>query len=78
MTKDTGGAAFPRPAWTDSIYNARIHAQDDMTLRDYFAAKAMQGLCVNSATFSNSELNIKSISEWSYQFADAMLKAREL
>jgi hypothetical protein len=48
-----------------------------MTLRDEFAAKAMQGLCVNFATFSNSELNIKSISEWSYQFADAMLRARE-
>jgi hypothetical protein len=46
---------------------------DGMTLRDYFAAKAMQaiiGICPK--TLPNEELAIDA-----YQVADAMLKARE-
>jgi len=42
-----------------------------MTLRDYFAAKAMQGLCANGNT------NPFDISRAAYVVADAMLKARE-
>ena len=44
-----------------------------MTLRDYFAAKAMQG-------FMGSSWNVKSFEEMAskaYELADAMLKARE-
>jgi hypothetical protein len=37
MDKDTGGPAFPRPFSGTTQY-----AQEGMTLRDYFAAKAMQ------------------------------------
>ena len=54
---------------------------DGMTLRDYFAAKAMQGL------LSNPKLQAKILSEggcasgWietsAWAFADEMLKARE-
>jgi len=43
-----------------------------MTLRDYFAAKAMQGFAANlgpGATFETRANN-------AYQWADAMLKAR--
>jgi hypothetical protein len=47
-----------------------------MTLRDYFAAKAMQGL------FSHKPWNIvytpEDLAKESYQMADAMLKARGL
>ena len=42
-----------------------------MTLRDYFAAKAMQGLVANNNT------NPFEISKAAYVVADAMLKARE-
>lgn len=44
-----------------------------MTLRDYFAAKAMQGI------MSDADVTIgpAKIAEWAYQQADAMLKARE-
>jgi hypothetical protein len=42
-----------------------------MTLRDYFAAKAMQGLCANNNT------DPFVISKAAYIVADAMLKARE-
>ena len=41
-----------------------------MTLRDYFAAKAMQALIDNDGLFSE-------IPTQAYALADAMLKARE-
>lgn len=45
-----------------------------MTLRDYFAAKAMQGICASGPTneWSNSRLAAEA-----YDLADAMLKARK-
>ena len=43
-----------------------------MTLRDYFAAKAMQGLLASSRDLSWRELGALS-----YDAADAMMKARE-
>lgn len=50
-----------------------------MTLRDYFAAKAMQAVIINSDRQSTS---VESIDEWighyAYIVADAMLKARDL
>jgi hypothetical protein len=50
-----------------------------MTLRDYFAAKAMQGLMHNYHPCDFLEHNgwLEDISMASYQLADAMLKARE-
>jgi hypothetical protein len=42
-----------------------------MTLRDYFAAKAMQAMT------HRGESNEKFVAEHSYLMADAMLKARE-
>ena len=49
---------------------------DGMTLRDYFAAKAMQGLIAQSAgTAVGSRVEIAA--EYAYAAADAMLKARE-
>ena len=44
--------------------------QNGMTLRDYFAAKAMQALIDNDGLFSE-------IPTQAYAIADAMLKARE-
>ena len=41
-----------------------------MTLRDYFAARAMQALIDNDGLFSE-------IPAQAYELADAMLKARE-
>jgi hypothetical protein len=58
---NTGGPAFPTPA--HNLTN------DGMTLRDYFAAKAMQGL---TQKYSHEG----DISRNAYKIADAMLKAR--
>lgn len=60
--KLTGGQAFPK---TLGEYNG-------MTLRDYFAAKAMQGLLANSG-----ELRPEYTSEYAYKIADAMIAARD-
>jgi hypothetical protein len=47
-----------------------------MTLRDYFAAKAMQGLLAQSqGTAIGSRVEIAA--EYAYAMADAMLKSRE-
>ena len=54
-------------AFPDGLLN-----QDGMTLRDYFAAKAMQGFCTNRAVILYVEA-----SEEAYRVADAMMKARE-
>jgi len=65
MIKETGGPAFPRD-----------HAHDGhngMTLRDYFAAKAMQGLMSGGTGGWALEL----LAETAYEMADEMMKARE-
>lgn len=43
-----------------------------MTLRDYFAAKAMQGMMTK-----NGQPNTDYIAVWSYEMADAMLQERK-
>ena len=69
MTTDTGGPAFPcdLTSYDDEV---RIQYQG-MTLRDYAAIKAMQGLLSATKT-SDGEM----IARDSYKMADAMLKAR--
>jgi hypothetical protein len=48
--------------------------KDGMTLRDYFAAKAMTGLLTAEIV---GEYSNEHVAEISYVIADAMLKARE-
>lgn len=75
-------SAFPRPGFdgrSEEVEgNYRNKPQDGMSLRDYFAAKALQGMlsaeCDDKmCAWSNPD----KAAEWSYQFADAMLVARE-
>ena len=78
---NTGGPAFPFPAYT--YPNGEInHGEGGMTLRDYFAAKAMQimwdayekGHCGMN---SNAVPDVEIIAEDAYVMADAMLRTRE-
>ena len=71
-TKDTSGPAFPRPAFVGG--GAATAGQVGMTLRDYFAAKAMQGFCSGSFW---GEANSDECAVAAYEMADAMLKARD-
>lgn len=52
----------------------RGRQEDGMTLRDYFAAKAMQALIPIAA---QKELTSEWVSDDSYKIADAMLKVRD-
>ena len=65
---NTGGPAFPRTQWPN---------ETGMTLRDYFAAKAMQGL-ITSTSFSRTEswYDEERVAESAYKMADAMLEVR--
>ena len=48
----------------------------DMTLRDYFAAKAMQGFITNHDTRRMDLIDIPQMAESAYKMADTMLEAR--
>ena len=65
--KNDGGRAFPAEA-TNSTF-----ASPGMTLRDYFAAKAMQSLILEVADWKYMP---DEIANFAYAQADAMLKAR--
>lgn len=74
--KINGGPAFPT---MDANYEQK-YAGEGMTLRDYFAAKALQGYL---AGFQTQGFSIQSdmqdqIARGMYSMADAMLDARKL
>jgi len=70
MTTNTGGPAFPttKPLehWGDP--------NQGMTLRDYFAAKAMQAILIHHKLEDCDDFVVASNA---YQMADFMLKARQ-
>jgi hypothetical protein len=67
---NTGGPAFPTKAY--DLERQTLVREEGMTLRDYFAAKAMQGM-MHDVSQPVGEV----IAGWAYEVADAMLKARE-
>lgn len=78
MSKETGGQAFPRQQWEyDGQNNVLQYQEEGMTLRDYFAAKAMQGDLSFGAIVPNASDELISLfANHYYRIADAMLKAR--
>ncbi len=60
--------AFPQYV----INNGGAYVDGGMTLRDYFAAKALQGMMVDVYA-----PNFDYIANTAYEMADAMMKARE-
>jgi hypothetical protein len=67
--------AFPSLHWVAPQGHSANENPQGMTLRDYFAAKAMQAY-LDGYEYSK-EFTMLTISEKSYEMADAMLKARE-
>ena len=71
MTPNTGGPAFP----------AQVKFFDEpttgMTLRDYFAAKAMEGFNRHMVAYEWGQDVMDMAARNAYALADAMLKARE-
>ena len=75
MIKDTGGPAFPHTVEYKGADCGGVVPHGGMTLRDYFAAKAMQALIISHGP--------TPVGGWpafaertAYTLADAMLKAR--
>lgn len=64
MSNDNGGPAFPTGVYT----------VEGMTLRDYFAAKAMQGILANSE--ANRSWTDDDIAKFAYGQAYAMIAER--
>lgn len=62
--RNDGGPAFP-------LEYSQV-TSPGMTLRDYFAAKAMQGLVQTLTNSSTTTIVVEA-----YEFADAMLAERE-
>ena len=69
MMNDNGGPAFPQP--NRSIAPEIVGR--GMTLRDYFAAKALQGMLADSKL----QMSHKNYSNFAYELADAMLESRK-
>ena len=68
--KETGGSAFPHIGIGTDV--------EGMTLRDYFAAKALQGLLADPDSCNEMTCDISEVyARSSYEYADAMLEARK-
>lgn len=76
--QDNGGSAFPS---TEPDQAGSIHLQHlGMTLRDYFAAKALQGWLASyprDMKAEQAEAGAHIVAALAYRMADAMLKARQ-
>jgi hypothetical protein len=68
-----GGSAFPSPPSQHS--NGFYSTGEGMTLRDYFAAAALQGLLASIQP--NQLWSGDDVAVTCYRTADAMIKARE-
>lgn len=73
---DTNGSAFP----SHGSMGERV--ESGMTLRDYFAAKAMQGMISSGTGYSiYKEKEVitgpRAMAPKAYEYADAMLAERE-
>jgi hypothetical protein len=82
-----GGPAFPsHDPGTPGVFAPETHT--GMKLRDYFAAKAMQGMLANSENDGTSEPVLRALfrdrklvcgyAELAYDIAEAMLRARSI
>ena len=67
-----GGPAFPHTTQWDGITPAINH--HGISMRDYFAAAALQGLLASPA---EAEFGVSHFATAAYEAADAMIRARE-
>ena len=74
-----GGPAFPHKRQircNGEVIDSEM--EPGMTLRDYFAAAALQGFCANQNSFPTTTTHFSNIADDSFKAADAMIKAREV
>lgn len=71
--KNDGGPAFPIPCDPDHCTHMDCKG---MSLRDYFAAKAMQGHLSNPSVTNHPEYDRQGLAVECYRIADAMISER--
>jgi len=84
---NTGGPAFPTVDYTKPVGSGNhiMTINGGMTLRDYFAAKAMQAIYAAQVEWQSTDCPadaeslqvMEDVAGDAYALADAMLKARE-
>jgi hypothetical protein len=77
-TINDGGPAFPHKRQircNGEVIDCEV--ESGMTLRDYFAAAALQGIISDASVLASLKKDGELVSRSAYAFADAMLKARE-
>lgn len=73
--KNNGGSAFPLPLGTGNM--SEPSESEGMSLRDWFAGKAMTSILVNSSAPANKYGEMTAgVSRLAYLVADAMIAAR--
>lgn len=75
MSAKDGGQAFPMPSSSATSIGAEEwnRAQFGMTLRDYFAAKALSGI---TRMLNDPMIPSSACAQMAYHLADEMLKER--
>lgn len=68
--------AFPQKIKEEVNGGIQERYELGLTMRDYFAAKAMQAMLSNQEMWSNNDTMEDYVSQESYKMADAMLKER--
>ena len=78
MSKQTGGPAFPREDYQANGHERGFEnlGQEGMSLRDYFAAKVINGI-LSDPDAGLLEDDLERYAGIAYKAADAMLKARD-
>lgn len=71
MSVKDGGPAFPGPCQSEQS----VDINEGLSLRDYFAAKAMQGFAADPESHTLFD-DADDVARSAYDVADAMLKAR--
>ena len=72
MVTETGGSAFPTTAVQSS---SGAFPESGLTMRDYFAAKVLQGICSQALW---EKCTPQQVATWAYEQADSMIQARSL
>ena len=72
MVKQDGGPAYPWPSAESCGYN---HVSG-MSLRDWFAGMALQGMCASAKDGVHDPGLMELVGSTAYCYANAMLKAR--
>ena len=83
MNKDDGGSAFPQvesqQAGSQGDYHTEVYSAGGMSLRDYFAAKAMQSIVAGAMAQggANEAADAPELAKVAWLMADAMLATRK-